>query len=151
MGCHFLLAGIFLTQGSNPYLLCLLNWQADFFYHCTACVCVCVRARARAQSCPALCGPMDCRLPGSSVHGICGLQSARLFCLWNLQARNTGVGCHFLLQGIFSTQGSNLSLMHWQVDSSPLCHLGSPYSYTYKLVFLTMQLKSRLLKARFRT
>ena len=29
MGCHFLLQGIFLTQGSNPHLLCLLYWQAD--------------------------------------------------------------------------------------------------------------------------
>ena len=27
--CHFLLQGIFLTQGSNPHLLCLLNWQAN--------------------------------------------------------------------------------------------------------------------------
>ena len=28
-GCHFLLQGIFLNQGSNPYPLCLLHWQAD--------------------------------------------------------------------------------------------------------------------------
>jgi len=38
-------------------------------------------------------------------------------------------GCHFLLQGIFPTQGSNpclLHLLHCQVDSSPLSHLGSP-------------------------
>ena len=39
------------------------------------------------------------------------------------------MGCHFLLQGIFLTQGSNsplLSFLHWQVDSLPLSHLGSP-------------------------
>ena len=35
------------------------------------------------------------------------------------------MGCHFLLQGIFPTQGSNLCLLHWQVDSLPLSHLGS--------------------------
>ena len=35
-------------------------------------------------------------------------------------SKNTGVGCHFLLQGIFLTQGSNLHLLHWQVDSFPL-------------------------------
>ena len=29
LGCHFLLQGIFLTQGSNSHLLCLLHWQAD--------------------------------------------------------------------------------------------------------------------------
>ena len=39
---------------------------------------------------------------------------------------NTGVGCHFHLQGIFLTQGSNLCLPHWQADSLPLSHLGSP-------------------------
>ena len=39
------------------------------------------------------------------------------------------MGCYFLLQGIFLTQGSNLHLLcllHWHVDSSPLSHLGSP-------------------------
>ena len=36
------------------------------------------------------------------------------------------VGCHFLLQGIFPTQGSNPSLLHWQDNSSTLSHLGSP-------------------------
>ena len=38
--------------------------------------------------------------------------------------------CHFLLQGIFPTQGSNpclLRLLRWQADSLPLCHLESPY------------------------
>ena len=43
--------------------------------------------------------------------------------------KNTGAGCHFLLQGIFLTQGSNLCLLrllHWQVDSLPLSHLESP-------------------------
>ena len=38
---------------------------------------------------------------------------------------NTGVGCHFLLQGIFPTQGLNPHLLHWQVDSLPLRHLRS--------------------------
>ena len=38
---------------------------------------------------------------------------------------STGVGCHFLLQGIFSTQGSNLSLLHWQASSLTLTLLGN--------------------------
>ena len=41
---------------------------------------------------------------------------------WNSPGRNSGMGCHVLLQGIFLTQGSNLSLLyllHWQVDSLP--------------------------------
>ena len=39
---------------------------------------------------------------------------------------STGVGCHFFLQGIFPTQGSHPSLLHWQAGSLPLSHLGSP-------------------------
>ena len=39
--------------------------------------------------------------------------------------KNTGVGCHFPLQGIFPTQGSNPCLLYWQADSLPLSHQGS--------------------------
>ena len=42
--------------------------------------------------------------------------------------QDTGVGCHFLLQGIFLIQASKLCLLyllHWQADSLPLLHLGS--------------------------
>ena len=66
-----------------------------------------------SRLCPTLWDPMDYSPPGSSVHGI-------------FQARNTGVGCHFLLQRILLTQGSNLHLLcllHWLVDSSPLTSL----------------------------
>ena len=49
--------------------------------------------------CPTLCNPMDCSPPGSSVHG-------------DSPGKNTGVGCHALLQGIFPTQGSNPGLLH---------------------------------------
>ena len=39
-----------------------------------------------------------------------GLQPFRLLCPWDSPGKNPGVGCHFLLQGIFPTQGSNLHL-----------------------------------------
>ena len=58
------------------------------------------------------CNPMDCSPPDSSVHGISQQEYWR--------------GCHFLLQGIFFTQGSNLHLPDWQVNSLPLSHQGSP-------------------------
>ena len=45
------------------------------------------------QSCLTLCNPMDCSLPDSSVHG-------------DSSGKNTGVGCHACLQGIFPTQVS---------------------------------------------
>ena len=38
---------------------------------------------------------------------------------------NIGVGCHFLSQGIFLTQGSSVCFLHWQVNSLPLSHMGS--------------------------
>ena len=45
--------------------------------------------------------------------------SATILCPWDFPGKNTEVGCHFLLQGIFPTQGSNLCLQHWQADSLP--------------------------------
>ena len=49
------------------------------------------------------------------------LQPVRLYFLWKFPGKDTGVGCHFLLQRIFPTQGSNLRLclLHWRVDSPP--------------------------------
>ena len=52
----------------------------------------------------------------------------QLLCPWDFPGKNAGVGCHFLLQGLFLTQGLNpslLCLLHWQVDSLPLSHQGS--------------------------
>ena len=60
------------------------------------------------QSCPTLCDPMDCNLPGSSVHGIL---LARIL-EW--------IASHSLLQGIFLTQGLNPGLLHCR---QILCHL----------------------------
>ena len=51
------------------------------------------------QSCPTVCNPMDYNPCGSSVLG-------------DSQGKNTIVGCHALLQGIFQTQGSNWGLWH---------------------------------------
>ena len=41
-----------------------------------------------------------------------GLYPTRLLCPWDFRGKNTGVGCHVLLQGIFSTQGLNSGLLH---------------------------------------
>ena len=66
-----------------------------------------------AQSCPALCNPMDCSVPGSSVHG-------------DSPAKNTGEGCHALLQGIFLTERSNSDLLHCRHILYHLICQGSP-------------------------
>ena len=64
-----------------------------------------------------------------------GLQSARLLCPRDSPGKNTRVGCHALLQGIFLTQGSNpclLHLLHWQAGSLPLAPPGKPHAlYSY--------------------
>ena len=54
------------------------------------------------------------------------LQPARLHCPWNSPDKNTGVGCHFLLQGIFATHEPNLGLLHFKQILYGLSHLGSP-------------------------
>ena len=58
-------------------------------------------------SCLTLCDPMGCSRPGFS-------------CLWEFPDKNTGVGCHFLLQSMLLIQGLKLCLLqflYWQVDS----------------------------------
>ena len=54
-----------------------------------------------------------------------GLQPARLLCPWNSPGRNTGVGSHSLLQGIFPTQGSNPGLLHCRQIVYSLSRQGS--------------------------
>ena len=66
-----------------------------------------------AQSCLILCDPMDCSPP-------------RLLCPQNSPGKNTGVGCHSLLQGIFRTQGLNPGLLRRRQILYCLSHQGSP-------------------------
>jgi len=54
------------------------------------------------------------------------LQPARFLCPWNSPRKNTGVGCHSLLQGIFPTQGSNPGLQHCRQILYHLSHQESP-------------------------
>ena len=61
-----------------------------------------------------------------------GLQPARLLCPWDFLGKKTGVGCHFLFQGMFPMEPSKLCLLHWQADSLPRNHVGSPCFFVYK-------------------
>ena len=99
---------------------CIIVFEVQFFL--PPCCCC-----DKSHSCLTLCDPMDCSPPGSSVHGI-------------FQARVLGVGCHFLLQGIFPTWGSKLGLTHCRQMLYHLSHQGSPtkkmqtHKYRKKLV-----------------
>ena len=113
MGFHFLLQGIFLTHGSNPNLL---HWQVDSLplsHQRNPYLPLCCMLCLVSQSCPTLCDPMDCSPPGSSVHG-------------DSPGKNTGVGCHALLQGIIPTQGSNPGLPHCLWILYQLSHQRNP-------------------------
>ena len=52
-----------------------------------------------------------------------GLYPTRLLCPWDSPGENIGMGCHFLLQGIFLTQGSNSCLFHLLHCRQILYHL----------------------------
>ena len=62
----------------------------------------------------------------------CGLKPTRLLCPWDSPGENTRVDCHFLLQGIFLTQGLNPCLLcplHWQAGSLPLGPPGKQFNW----------------------
>ena len=117
------------------FSLDLKAWLITVTVCVCACVCVCVLCLV-AQSCSTLCNCMDSSLPGSSVLG-------------DSLSKNTGVGCHALLQGIFPIQGSNPGLQHCRLILYHLSRQGSPcgvcvcvmYTKTtpiYKLVIWTL-------------
>ena len=62
---------------------------------------------------------------------LCDHMNPRLLCTWNSPGKNTGVGCHSLLQGIFLTQGSNPGLMHCRQTLYSLSHNAQIYWYVY--------------------
>ena len=64
------------------------------------------------QSCLTLCDPME---------------PTRLLHPWDFPGKSTGVGCHFLPQGIFLTQGSNPDLPHCRQTLYHLSYQGSPH------------------------
>ena len=66
-----------------------------------------------AQSCLTLCDAMNCSLPGSSVHA-------------HSPGKNSRVGCHAFLQGIFPNQGTHPGLPHCRQILYLLSHQGSP-------------------------
>ena len=88
-----------------------------------------VPVRVHAQSCLTLCEP------------------TRLLFQWNFPGGNTGVGYHFLLQGIFPTLGLNLHFLyflHWQADSLPLSNGGGISPQFSSLQFIHSVLSNSL-------
>ena len=70
----------------------LLFFNTTNYYPCVDRICLCVCSFP--QFCRTLCDPMDCK-------------PFRLLCPWDVSGKNSGVGCHFLLQGIYMAQAFN--------------------------------------------
>ena len=105
--------------GQQMYVLLYSEWITNKdLLHRTQGVCVCVCARA-------------CYLLSVVQLFVTpyGLWPARLFCPWN-SSKNTGVGCHFLLQGIFPSQGLNWGPLHGRQILYHLSHKRSPSTHS---------------------
>ena len=72
-------------------------------------------------------GSVSCSVMSNSLR-LHGLSPTRLLCPWSFLGKNTGVGCHSLLQCFFPTQGSNPGLLHCR---QILCHLSHRVSLVY--------------------
>ena len=68
-----------------------------------------------------------------------GLQPTRLLYPCDFLDKNTGLGCHSLLQGIFPTQGLNPHLLHWQVGSLPSEPPGKPIRESNRYIIISHQ------------
>ena len=132
LGCTFWVTLGSLTNNTPPPNVNSLT-QSVFLIPVTVHHAHCWRA---AQSLPTLCNHMDC-------------SPTRLLCPWNFPGKNTRVGCHALLQGIFLTQGLNLHLLcllHWQVGSLQLALPGNPEPF-YLVAMLQLRPQTTLLPA----
>ena len=81
------------------------------------------------QSCPTLCNPWTVARQAPLSMGFSSQE------YWS--------GCHFILQGIFQTQGSNPHLLRWQADSLPLSYLGSSEFYVKYILIKQLFTKNK--------
>ena len=96
-----------ILQARILELVAILSSRGSFPSHCIILACLCAKS---LQLCPIFCNPMDYSPPGSTVHA-------------DSPGKNTGVGCHSLLQGIFPTQGSKSGLLYCRQTDNHLLHI----------------------------
>ena len=146
VGCHFLLQGIFPTQGSKPgFLHCkqILDHLSHQGSPEKRIYCI-LHSWYDWSTIPRIHIPLSWWIFDSPRRYIClccvcvcahsvtshslqphGLKPAALLCPWNFPGNNIGVGSHVLPQWSFPKQGLSLlplHLLHWQADSLPLSH-----------------------------
>ena len=93
-------------------LSCVLRWLQGTPRHCISITKDNLSLSCESSLCPALCDPLDCSPPDSRP--------------WDFSGKTSGVGCRFLLQGVFLTLESSLHLLHHRHILHLLSHLGSP-------------------------
>ena len=74
-----------------------------------------------------------------------GLQPTRILCPWDFPGKDTGVGCHFLLHGVFPTQGLNPGLLHCRQILYHLSYQGSHQDTTVIFNFSKDWVETRML------
>ena len=97
---------LWVVSDVNELIVVIILQYIQIWDHYVLCMCT--------QACPILCDLTDCSLPH--------------LCPWDCPGKNTGVSCHFLLQGSFPTQGQNTGflhcrqiLYHWASREALLC------------------------------
>ena len=121
------------TQGSGPSPCSSPVRQGVCESLCTR---VCLQARTRrnrGQSSFSVLCVRSRSVESNSLRPL-GLQPTTLLCPWDSSGKNPGVGCHFLLQGIFPIQGSNLGLLNCRWILYHLSHWGGT-SFTLKALY----------------
>ena len=110
---------ILLLKIQNNHIHRLCSHSSKLCLYCTLCSLMniyCLKSESESevtQSCSTRCDPMDIRLLRE----------------WDFLGKNTAVGCHFLLQGIFLTQELNPGLLHCKWMLYHLSHQGSPTEF----------------------
>ena len=108
----------------------LSGWHITVALQCHVCFCCTEKVSSYTYTC------VLCRFSRVGLFVTPGLRPTRLLRPWDSPGQNTGVGCHALLQGIFSTQGSNPQLLRIAGRFFTTEPPGKPHMYTYTPSFL---------------
>ena len=128
---------VYVCTYSSSWIACFLKYFS-WFLAINICLdfsllrifneCVCMRVCVCARTCSVTSIMSVSMRPHE-------LQPTRLLCPWNSPGKNTAMGCHALLQGIFPIQVSNSHLLHCRWIPYPLSHLRSPKQTYYCLFY----------------
>ena len=109
--------------------ICIYRFIDVYLYTRDIYMCVCIYIHTHTHMCLFTSVVADSLWPH-------GLQPTRLFCPWDSPCKNTGVGCHALLQGIFLTQGLNSGLLQLLHFRRILYHCATREAHIYVYIYI---------------